>query len=133
MGIGWANLGWAVAPLILLYATAGHAAEPNFEQKWQWMLRRDPQPGIASVYWEDEFDARGKRFRPDKISCAHRFEPFNTDLVVTNLENGKKIICPVLDRGPFKDGRVLDLSRGAAKALGCDGLCPVDVKRKGFE
>lgn len=97
------------------------------------MMRRDPQPGEASVYWEDKFDARGRRFYPDRISCAHRFETLNTILVVTNDANGKKIKCPVLDRGPFAKGRILDLSRGAAKALGCDGLCHVTVKRLGFE
>jgi len=52
---------------------------------------------------------------------------------VTNLENGKKIECPVLDRGPFAQGRVLDFSLGAARKIGCDGLCRVTVRRAGYE
>jgi rare lipoprotein A (peptidoglycan hydrolase) len=45
----------------------------------------------ASVYWEDKWDARGKRFKANEVSCAHRTEAFGTMFVVTNLENGKKI------------------------------------------
>ena len=87
----------------------------------------------ASVYWEDKWDARGKRFKANEVSCAHRTEAFGTIFVVTNLENGKKIRCPVQDRGPFARGRVLDFSRGAARQIGCDGLCRVTVRRAGYE
>ena len=83
----------------------------------------------ASVYWEDKWDARGKRFKADEVSCAHRTEAFGTIFVVTNLDNGKKIECPVQDRGPFARGRVLDFSLGAARKIGCDGLCRVNVRR----
>ena len=87
----------------------------------------------ASVYWEDTWDARGKRFKANEVSCAHRTEAFGTIFVVTNLDNGKKIKCPVQDRGPYARGRVLDFSRGAARQIGCDGLCRVTVRRDGYE
>ena len=87
----------------------------------------------ASVYWEDKWDARGKRFKANEVSCAHRTEAFGTIFVVTNLDNGKKIECPVQDRGPFARGRVLDFSLGAARKIGCDGLCRVNVRRAGYE
>ncbi|MBA4036719.1 MAG: septal ring lytic transglycosylase RlpA family lipoprotein, partial [Bradyrhizobium sp.] len=56
-----------------------------------------------------------------------------TIFVVTNLENGKKIECPVQDRGPYARGRVLDFSLGAARKIGCEGLCRVNVRRAGYE
>jgi hypothetical protein len=86
-----------------------------------------------TVYWEDRWDARGKRFKPDEVSCAHRTEAFGTVFIVTNLDNGKKIDCPVRDRGPFARGRVLDFSLGAARKIGCDGICRVTVRRAGYE
>jgi rare lipoprotein A len=69
----------------------------------------------------------------NEVFCAHRTEPFGTIFVVTNLENGKKIRCSVQDRGPFARGRVLDFSLGAARQIGCDGLCRVTVRRAGYE
>ena len=50
-----------------------------------------------------------------------------------NEDNGKKIRCPVQDRGPYARGRVLDFSLGAAREIGCDGLCRVTVRRAGYE
>ena len=94
--------------------------------------RQELAPG-TSVYWEDKWDARGKRFKANEVSCAHRTEAFGTIFVVTNLENGKKIRCPVQDRGPYARGRVLDFSLGAARQIGCDGLCRVTVRRAGYE
>ena len=51
------------------------------------------------------------------LTAAHRSLPFNTLLRVTNLTNGKTVVVRVNDRGPFKEGRILDLSLGAAKVL----------------
>ena len=65
------------------------------------------------------------------LRASHR--GIGTIFVVTNLENGKKIRCPVQDRGPFTRGRVLDFSLGAARQIGCDGLCRVTVRRAGYE
>ena len=51
------------------------------------------------------------------LSAAHRELPLGTVIRVTHLKNGKSIIIPVNDRGPFIEGRILDLSLGAAKKL----------------
>ena len=75
----------------------------------------------------------GKRFKANEVSCAHRTGAFGTIFVVSNLENGKKIRCPVQDRGAFACGRALDFSLGAARQIGCDGLCRVIVCRAGHE
>ena len=92
------------------------AQAETFQQMWMGRVARPPADNEeASVYWEDKWDARGKRFKPNEVSCAHRTEAFGTIFIVTNLDNGKKIECPVQDRGPFAKGRVLDFSLGAAK------------------
>lgn len=108
----------------------------TFHQLWMGRIARPPSDGAASIYWEDTFDARGKRFKPNEVSCAHRTEAFGTVFIVTNERTGKSVRCPVQDRGPYYNGRVLDLSLRAAKAIGCtlkEGICPVTVRREGFE
>ena len=120
--------------VVALLLSAGPAAAETFQQMWMGRIARPPADNEeASVYWEDKWDARGKRFKPNEVSCAHRTEALGTIFIVTNLENGKKIECPVLDRGPFAQGRVLDFSLGAARKIGCDGLCRVTVRRAGYE
>jgi rare lipoprotein A len=74
--------------------------------------------GTASYYWEDSLVATGARFNPDGLTAAHRTLPFGTHLRVTDLVSKKSVVVTVNDRGPFVDGRVLDLSRGAARVLG---------------
>lgn len=78
------------------------------------------QTGIASWYAEESGTrtADGEVFNPDAISAAHKTFPLPSIVEVTNLDNGKTLRLRVNDRGPFVDGRVMDLSRGAAKALG---------------
>ena len=65
----------------------------------------------------------------DAFTCAHRTHPFGTLLKVKNLTNGKEVVVRVNDRGPFGRGRIVDLSWGAAKALGMlsKGVVPVEV------
>jgi peptidoglycan lytic transglycosylase len=126
-------LGVRLAAFALLLSALPAEAQ-TFQEIWMGRVARPPGDNEeASVYWEDKWDARGKRFKPHEVSCAHRTEAFGTVFVVTNLENGKRIQCPVLDRGPYAQGRVLDFSLGAAKKIGCDGLCRVTVRRAGYE
>ncbi len=62
--------------------------------------------------------ANGERMNPAAMTAAHRSLPFNTKIRVTNQRNGKSVIVRINDRGPFAKGRVLDLSKAAAHALG---------------
>jgi len=62
--------------------------------------------------------ADGERFNPGGLTAAHRSLPFGTKLRVTNLRNGKTVVVRVSDRGPFARGRMIDLSYGAASAIG---------------
>jgi rare lipoprotein A len=62
--------------------------------------------------------ASGERFDPYKLTCAHRTLPLGTRLRVTNLQNGRSVMVRINDRGPYVRPRELDLSYGAARALG---------------
>jgi len=72
-------------------------------------------------YYGAEFDGRptssGEIFDMNGMTCAHRTLPLGTRVRVTNLENGKSVELKVNDRGPFVDGRIIDLSQGAAEKL----------------
>jgi rare lipoprotein A len=70
--------------------------------------------------------ANGERFNPNGLTAAHKSLPFGTRLKVTY--KGRSIIVRVNDRGPFVRGRHLDLSRGAARKIGCHGVCVVQVQ-----
>lgn len=62
--------------------------------------------------------ASGERFDQNAHTCAHRSYRFGTRLRVTDLKTGRSVVCRVNDRGPFSGGRIIDLSRGSAAALG---------------
>lgn len=87
--------------------------------------------GTASWYgWESgSTTAMGVRFTPREFTAASRVLPLPTCVQVTNLDNGRSALVLVNDRGPFVDGRLLDLSYGAATALGvaATGTAPVRV------
>ena len=90
------------------------------------------QRGKASFYSRQATGARtssGERLRHNDFTCAHRTHPFGTKLRVKNLNNGKEVVVRVNDRGPFGRGRIVDLSWGAAKALGMlsQGVVAVEV------
>ena len=90
--------------------------------------------GKASYYSKRATGARtasGERLHHDSLTCAHRKYPFGTLLKVKNVSNGKEIIVKVTDRGPYGRGRIIDLSYGAAKALGmlAQGVAMVEVRR----
>ncbi|WP_084327674.1 septal ring lytic transglycosylase RlpA family protein [Salinarimonas rosea] len=62
--------------------------------------------------------ASGERYDMDALTAAHKTLPFGTKVRVTNVANGKSIVVRITDRGPFVRGREIDLSRGAARAVG---------------
>lgn len=85
-------------------------------------------PLVASWYGEEfhgRLTASGERFDQNALTCAHRWLPFGTRLSV--LYRGREVVVTVNDRGPFVAGRDLDLSRGAARALGLEGVQKVEV------
>ena len=77
--------------------------------------------GLASYYahrFHGRKTASGERFNMYAMTVAHKTLPFGTKLKVTCESTGKSVVVKVNDRGPFHGNRVLDLSYGAAKALG---------------
>ena len=78
------------------------------------------QIGIASYYgkkFHKKLTANGETFNMYKVSAAHKSYPLGTKVRVTNLENGKSIKLVINDRGPFVNGRIIDLSYKAARKL----------------
>ncbi len=89
--------------------------------------------GMASYYgpgFANRPTANGERFDPRAMTAAHRSLPFGTRVRVTNLENGRQVVVRINDRGPYRKGRVLDLSRAAARKLGFleDGVAHVRIE-----
>jgi len=77
--------------------------------------------GVISYYARDfqgKETSNGETFNMNDLTAAHRTFPFGTRVRVTNLENNKSVIVRVNDRGPFVEGRIMDLSLGAAEVIG---------------
>ncbi len=102
-----------------------------------------PEDGVASTYanndrhawsatahcWKVKHKTRCERVDPQAMTAAHRSLPFNSTVRVTNKRNGRSAIVRINDRGPYRRGRILDLTPAAAHAIGSDGLAPVRVER----
>jgi hypothetical protein len=79
------------------------------------------ETGLASWYgprFHGKLTASGEVFNQEKFTAAHRTLPWGSRVKVTNLNNGKSIEVRINDRGPFSKGRIIDVSRAAARALG---------------
>ncbi|WP_136247672.1 septal ring lytic transglycosylase RlpA family protein [Halomonas borealis] len=90
------------------------------------------QQGVASFYG-DRFQGRttasGDAFDQRELTAAHRTLPFGTKVLVTRPDNGREVEVMINDRGPYVSGRVIDLSKSAARALGMlrRGTAPVQL------
>ena len=89
--------------------------------------------GLASWYGElhhGQPTASGEIFDMTRLTAAHRTLPLGTHLRVVNLDNGRAVRVRVNDRGPYVEGRIIDLSREAARALGMEhsGLATVKLE-----
>lgn len=96
-----------------------------YQVRGRWYTPKE-QPGYEEVgmasWYGDAFNGRatssGERFNMHELTAAHKTLPLPGLVEVTNLDNGRRVVVRVNDRGPFVDGRVIDLSRGAAQELG---------------
>lgn len=89
------------------------------------------EAGIASWYGAKHHGRRtasGERFDQKKLTAAHPTLPWGSVVRVTSLANGKSVDVRINDRGPFIKGRIIDLSRAAARALGMAGLMEVQLE-----
>lgn len=94
-------------------------------------LSAQTQSGKASFY-ADKFEGRttasGEKYKHNKLTAAHKTLPFGTKVRVTNLANSKSVEVVINDRGPYVDGRIIDLSKSAAEQLGFVNLGLAEVK-----
>lgn len=93
-------------------------------------LRKAAQ-GIASWYgpgFHGRRTASGERFNQHALTAAHRSLPFGTRVKVTNTRNGRSVVVRINDRGPHVRGRILDLSAGAASAIGVRGTATISMQ-----
>jgi rare lipoprotein A len=81
--------------------------------------------GIATYY-----PGRTAGMRPGEFSAAHRTLPFGTRVRVKEIASGRLVVVRINDRGPFAPGRIIDISRGAARSLGIvsKGITEVEIE-----
>ncbi len=108
------------------YVVAGRRYVPRFDPAYD-------EVGIASWYgpgFHGRPTANGEIFDARRYTAAHPTLPLPSLVEVTNLENGRKLVVRVNDRGPFRPGRIIDLSEAAARALGFreQGIARVRVR-----
>ena len=91
--------------------------------------------GIASFY-ADSLDGRrtasGEKYSKRAFTAAHRTIAFDTQVKVTNLDNGKSVWVRINDRGPFVEGRIIDLSGAAARKLRITETGTAKVRLEGY-
>ncbi|MDP8917577.1 MAG: septal ring lytic transglycosylase RlpA family protein [Pseudomonadota bacterium] len=88
------------------------------------------QSGRASWYgpgFHGRRTASGETFNTNALTAAHRTLPFGTKVRVVNKTTGKSVIVRINDRGPYAHGRVIDLSKASAQAIGISGVASVTV------
>lgn len=123
----WQRAGRALAAAALATGAAAAPAvladddKPVFEQS-----------GKASFYgggFHGRKTASGERFDQNDLTAAHRSLPLGSEVTVTNKENGESVDVTINDRGPYVKGRIIDLSKRAAREIGIkDGIAPVQVE-----
>lgn len=117
---------WSLYGLVWLSLFACKAARSTSE-------KLTTENGKAS-YYANKFAGRktasGERYRPSQLTAAHKKLPFGTMVKVTNVANGQSVVVRINDRGPFARGRLIDLSKAAAKKIGMiqAGVVPVRIE-----
>ncbi|MBI4596499.1 MAG: septal ring lytic transglycosylase RlpA family protein [Candidatus Tectomicrobia bacterium] len=118
-----------------LSGCAGKAKKPSLSARSPTVLKPLPdfrEDGIASWYgypYHGRKTSNGEIYDMHRLTAAHRTLPLGTWVYVTNLENGKRVKVRINDRGPFVWGRVIDMSKAGAAALGFEqqGLARVSL------
>ena len=99
---------------------------------WVLMCLESAAQAQVATYYGKEFagqrTASGEKFNPGAMTAAHRTLPFGTRVRVTNSHNGRSVIVRINDRGPFVKGRSIDLSSGAARAIGMGSAANVRIE-----
>lgn len=124
------SLHWLIIFLIPA-AILGCSSAPPKKNADEWIGYT--QEGKASYYADKhqfEKTASGERYNHDLKTAAHRTIPFGSKIEVTNINNGRSVVAVVNDRGPFINGRIVDLSKSAFSSIGntSAGLLNVEIE-----
>lgn len=119
----------------LLASGCGHGARSPYRD-WEkierdsWLDGDRVQEGIVSWYDECEWTAMGTRFDPEGMTAAHKTLPFGTWVRVTRLDTFHSVVVEINDRGPFIEGRIIDLARRPAREMDLliKGIAPCRVE-----
>jgi rare lipoprotein A len=101
--------------LTVMLAGCGSIFSPGTPRRGKFQI------GMASWYgpgYHGNTSASGEIYNMYELTAAHKELPFGTYVRVTNLRNGKTVVVRINDRGPFKRGRIIDLSYAAARKIG---------------
>jgi rare lipoprotein A len=115
---------FCIVGLVSLFASLA----PGHSRGFAWFFSHSKPSGscagqrvVATYYASGGRTASGQAFNSRGYTAAHRTLPFGSNVAVTNPENGRSVTVVINDRGPFTRGVTLDLSRGAARAIGMSG------------
>ncbi|HEY0163458.1 MAG TPA: septal ring lytic transglycosylase RlpA family protein [Edaphobacter sp.] len=130
--------GVAIVTLLLALGVSASASDPGAADKnpvtnsqQSGKGRHWYQIGQASWYgtpFQGKKTANGEKYDMNALTCAHRSLPLGSWIRVTNLTNRKSVFVRVNDRGPVLGSRIIDLSYGAARAVGIKGLAKVKLE-----
>jgi rare lipoprotein A len=128
--------GVAIVTLLVALGITASASDPaalgtSSKPAQQGKGRHWYQIGTASWYgryFQGKKTANGEPYDMNGLTCAHRSLPLGSWIRVTNLTNRKSVFVRVNDRGPMPEDRIIDLSYGAAKAVGISGLAKVKLE-----
>ena len=114
--------------VLFLHGCAGHTSYKPHSEVNSYM-----ETGVASYYatkFQHRKTANGERFDNNAMTAAHKTLPFGTEVIVTNLSNGKSVKVRINDRGPFVKGRIIDLSSIAFSQISNldKGIEKVDIR-----
>ncbi|WP_020526512.1 septal ring lytic transglycosylase RlpA family protein [Flexithrix dorotheae] len=120
--------------LLYLFSILLCLSQAGFSQKYKIGYK---QKGKASYYagkYHGRKTASGEKYNMNAMTAAHKKLPFNTMVKVTNKANGKSVTLRITDRGPYKGGRIIDVSKEAAKRLDMikSGVTTVELEIIGF-
>ena len=124
------------ALLIFLALLSGGCAKKRRAPRAAVVRPGATETGVASWYgnpYHGRRAADGSIYDMEKMTAAHRTLPFGTRLQVVNLDNGKSCEVRITDRGPFIDGRIIDLSRAAAREIDMIGPGTARVRLRVLE
>lgn len=117
--------------LATLFMSAATILSPSIaEAEPRAKTKKSAQSGKASWYgpgFHGKRTASGEKFNSNAMTAAHRTLPFGTRVRVVNKKNGRSVVVRINDRGPYAHGRIIDLSRASAQAIGISGVGLVEM------